>query len=315
MLKTEDLTFVVQGPVIYVNDVDVTIISLRSIAQHFLGSRIIFSTWIGQLISEDYSRICEIVLNNDPLSGFRDLNNKIYNNINRQLISTLNGLKKVETKYAIKVRSDILFENSSLLDYCNLYNKYDERFHFFKNRILVTNITTVNPYKRQKLPYHPCDWLYFGLIDDLFDLFDIPLFDEPEFSEWFLYHQKPYNMPFVDNKCRYSAENYIFSSFLRKKVNIRFEHLCDVSNDNLLLTEKYFANNLVVLHPKKLGIRGLKTDLGNEYFRYMYTTNDWMKLYNKYSNGNLNIPYFDREKMDYVMSILKRKLYNVFNIR
>jgi len=283
MLKTEDLTFVVQGPVIYVNDVDVTIISLRSIAQHFLGSRIIFSTWIGQLISEDYSRICEIVLNNDPLSGFRDLNNKIY--------------------------------NSSLLDYCNLYNKYDERFHFFKNRILVTNITTVNPYKRQKLPYHPCDWLYFGLIDDLFDLFDIPLFDEPEFSEWFLYHQKPYNMPFVDNKCRYSAENYIFSSFLRKKVNIRFEHLCDVSNDNLLLTEKYFANNLVVLHPKKLGIRGLKTDLGNEYFRYMYTTNDWMKLYNKYSNGNLNIPYFDREKMDYVMSILKRKLYNVFNIR
>lgn len=306
-MKYQDITFIVQGPVTFKNGTDLTLICLHSIENNFPNSKIIFSTWENQVLSTDYDSF-NIIRSIDPGSGYRDKKKSIFNNINRQIISTLNGINLVDTKYAVKVRSDIYFNNNALIKYNFKYDKYDLDYKFLKERVVVTNVTSINPKKKQKLPFHPCDWIYFGLKEDLESIFTIPLVSEPEFSNWFLNHKVPSSSPFHDNVARYSAENYIWSNFLRKFLEIKFENLADLSEGNIDLTEKSFANNLVIAHPEKLGIENLKTNLGLEYYQYTYTTNDWKKIYNKYANGRAKISLIDMEKISILKSLIMRKL-------
>ena len=306
-VKFSDITFVVQGPVTYSNNLDVTIICLKSIQKKFPGSPIIFSTWDNQNLNSDYDPF-KIIRNADPGSGFKDKNKTVLNNINRQIVSSLNGINQVETEYAVKVRSDIYFESNKILNYLNKYNCYDEDSHFLSNRVVVTNVTSINPRKKQKLPFHPCDWLYLGLKVDLTEIFSIPMFDEPQFSEWFLSRPVPSTSPFNDISARYAAESYIWFKFLKKFIKLDFDHLSDITKRNIELTERSFANNLTIVHPEKLGIRNLKTDLGLGYFQYCYSTDDWKRLYNKYANGDAIVPFFDIEKIKTIIFLIKRRV-------
>lgn len=306
-MKYQEITFVVQGPVTFKNNIDITLVCLKSIEHNYPNSKIIFSTWENQILSAEYNSF-KIIRNVDPGSGYRDKKKSIFNNINRQIISSLNGIKSVETKYAVKVRSDIYFTNNDLASYFSKYSNYDIDYKFLKERVVITNVTSINPKQKQKLPFHPCDWIYFGLKEDLECIFTIPFVKEPEFSDWFLTHKIPASSPFHDITARYSAENYIWSNFLRKFVKIEFENLADLSEVNIELTEKSFANNLVIVHPEKLGIENLKTNLGSAYFQYTYTTNDWKKIYNKYANGKAKVSLVDIEKISILIYRIKRKI-------
>ena len=306
-MEYQDITFVVQGPVTFKNNIDITLVCLKSIEKNYPHSKIIFSTWENQILNSEYD-LFKVIRNVDPGSGYRDKNKSIFNNINRQIISSLNGIRLVETKYAVKVRSDIYFNNNNLVSYISKYNNYDIDYKFLKERVIVTNVTSINPKKKQKLPFHPCDWIYFGLKEDLECIFTIPLVNEPEFSDWFLAHKIPASSPFNDITARYSAENYIWSNFLRKFVKIEFENLADLSDKNIELTDITFANNLIILSPKKLGILNLKTNLGKAYSQYTYSFNEWKKIYNKYAFGKEYVPIFDIEIFNTFLYRIKNKL-------
>jgi len=84
-------------------------------------------------------------------------------NINLQIVSSLNGLKKVNTEYAIKMRTDQLY------DYNSMMVMYD---FFIKNR--KDHLIFV-PGMYPHLLFHPRDHLFWGKTSDLIKLFDIPL--------------------------------------------------------------------------------------------------------------------------------------------
>ena len=103
-------------------------------------------------------------------------------NRNLQIATSYNGLKAVTTNYAIKIRSD---QKYSLICMENMYKFFIENkereLTFYedsskpKNSIITGGL--FSPFT-----FHPRDHIFFGHIEDLLDLFNIP-YETPNFTK------------------------------------------------------------------------------------------------------------------------------------
>ena len=243
-----ELTFVVQGPI----HPD-TGTNLKSIRRHYPRSNIILSTWEGADI--DGLEFDKLVLSKDP--GSNRLTQGLWNNVNRQIISTINGLRAVDTKSAVKTRTDLAITDAKLGRFTV------ENGTLFQQKVLALDLFFRNPLTSNRL-FHIGDIFHYGLTSDLIDLWDIPL-------------EGPYNpslrakilndIPFL---LRCAPEQYIWSSFLLKRgMNSRLEYAGDFSAEKYVLSEHSIAGNFVPINCKDLGIRVpdrlAKSDASNVY--------------------------------------------------
>lgn len=284
-INSSELSFVVQGPIYQ----DITDKVCKSIREYFPECEIVLSTWEGSSI--EGLKYDKVVFSKDPGSIQRVENQKILMNANRQYISSKNGIAVGSRKFIIKTRSDIVFKNNNLLERLEkltIYNQKDKEYSFLQNRIIVTNVTSVNPHKNLQMPFHLCDWFYAGLAEDIKNLFDIPLYPEEKYASWYATHPKPTNNT-SDSLARYAAESYIISEFVRKYKNINFEHSFDISSDNIEISERVIANNFMIYSNRQLGFYSLKNFYIQWYYIYqMYTFYDWICIYKKYSLNKQN---------------------------
>ena len=84
-------------------------------------------------------------------------------NVNLQICSSINGIKKSTTEYSIKMRTDQLYDRNSML---NMYEFFVENRE--QDRIFVPGLYP-------HLLFHPRDHLFWAKTKDLYTLFDIPL--------------------------------------------------------------------------------------------------------------------------------------------
>jgi len=284
-VDTEEISVVVQGPVIWNKDYyerGWTFEVLNRVRKFFPGAETILSTWKGQTV--DGLVFDLVIFNDDP----GPLNTKdSSNNLNRQIVSTLSGLKKVTRKYAMKLRTDTIFNNNCMISYFDSYPCRVEKWKIFKERVVTD--AALNPrHYLTPLPFQIPDWIHFGYTDDLLLLWDIPLAVKPN-SEKFM--------------C--SPEQYIWTSCIKKFGNIHFEHGRDNHKENIYLTELIVANNVVPLDRNQMGIEFVKfpgdkeksllnsrkrnkvvqvlDDFAQRTFNYNY--HQWHKLYEKYCCG------------------------------
>ena len=140
------------------------------IAEYYLNvqfiNNIIISCWENDCIETINHRI--IILKN------KDVDNPGSGNRNRQIKSSLEGLKLVKTEFSAKLRSDQKISSDSLLLMYNFYEKNKDReLHFYdniskpKNKICVAGIF-------RPFPLHPRDHIFWGNTADLIDIFTIP---------------------------------------------------------------------------------------------------------------------------------------------
>lgn len=186
------------------------------------------------------------------------------------------------------MRSDLVLKGNDFLRFFVQYNLlpfYDE-YRILKQRVVMT--TTCNPKRRYKFPFNASDWFYFGLTEDVIKIFDIPLLRNKIFKKG-----ESGEDSFVESP--YSAEQYIWFGFISKYVQIPFKHYMDISGENIELSEKYFANNTILLTARQAKIDWLKYP-GAAYAQIpclsnsgLYTFTDYKKMLNKYSNCNLLI--------------------------
>jgi hypothetical protein len=162
-------------------------------------NRIVISTW------NEWRDTCKKInhhnidiLINDDIDYAGDENR------NKQIVSSLNGLKACNSDYAIKIRSDMLWTESSMYEMKDFFHKY-------KNCNLKRIDESSKPLGRifsaglyDNFPFHPFDCIFWGYKGDLVDFFDIPLCNE----------QKAVN---YENQTR--AETYIASYYYA-----RFDH-------------------------------------------------------------------------------------------
>ena len=316
MINSKDISVIVQGPI----NKRETPKCLKSIREFLPDAEIIVSTWNEQDVSGlDYDIL---VLNDAPESVLIEKvkHRTIYNNLNRQLLSTQEGLKKANRKYAMKLRSDLILTNNSFLDYFDKFQQRTQKYNLFERKILTAalftrfNIKVNKQGKRQKMPFHISDWWFFGLREDLNKYFlDTPLVKEPEFTNYFsLEENKSKETPYGKAMFKFGPEQYFgYECFRRNFNDIYMEDAADYSDE---LMEKFrvcLVNNFIVLEFEQSGIylnkypysRNEKFS-GDQYID-LYNFHRYEVEYKKYCNSNYEITtpsqLFENEKRGYAL--------------
>jgi hypothetical protein len=299
-IDPKDISVVVQGPVIGKStdppNLRHTQRCLASVRTHLPGAEIVLSTWKNQdLAGLDYDVLVE---SDDPgaIAAGYIYNPKMMNNTNRLIASARAGLLAGNRKYALKFRSDNLFENAGFLKFNDQWPKRAEEWKIVKERVLTSTVFARDPNRQFPYPYHPSDFFFFGLKEDVLDMWDIPLANLQEIVDWFKERPRPEpDFPTEINQ-RYAPEQYIWCTFLRKHGDLDFEYQWDTGRGNIERSELTFANNLVLLTPKQLGIRWLKSKTRWQDWLTLYTHGDWERMYQRFCDPAYS-PGPDREKL------------------
>ncbi len=297
-IQDKDISVVIQGPISSSKnrfmDKGTTKNCIESVRKHLPSAMIILSTWEGEAAHNlEYDRL---ITNKDPGStSYQDKNGCLFNyNVNRQIISTLNGLNAVDTTYAIKLRTDNIITNKGFL---NLFEKLGDtpKESILTKRLVSSTWFARNPRSQIKYPFHPSDLFFFGLTKDLINLWDIPLSDLEEND---LYFKNREDIGGKADYSRYTPEQYIWVSFLKKNlISLHFEHYRDTSNDNIVISEKTLAQNLIIAEPEAIGIASPKhqklfSTLNLEERQHasssLYSFEEWLLLHNKYCDNKIH---------------------------
>lgn len=285
-INNKDITIIIQGStLVEYHGKRCIYYSVESVKRTLPGAKIIISTWEGENIPDDIV-VDKIIYNNDP--GFKTRNGKPNgkpNNVNRQIVSTLNGLKQTSTKYAMKLRSDFILTSKNFIKYFDIFQEFNKEYQIFEKRIICPMTGTRKPRaKNYNLPFHIADFATFGLTKDLVRLYDIPLVTDEEF-DWFLIHNEFKPDCYAVNK--YNAEQSIWINCLRKVgKDIKCQYSTHVNDEIAEQSDKFLVNNFYPVTYKKYGIKPLKKNLlpKNNIVMYTdyYTQTEWKKLYSKY---------------------------------
>lgn len=278
------ISVVVQGPVLKpvegLSGEGITHQCLKSIRKNFPGAEIILSTWRGEDIKGlPYDILIE---NEDPGAQICHERLPLLNNVNRQIVSTREGLKLASRPYAIKVRSDMLFTGTGFLEFFGRYPARCSEWTFLRERVINCSVFAKNPRRQFPFPYHPGDWFFFGHRDDLLAIWDIPLAPEREISKWYDVRDRPSVDLFPHLQSRYYPEQYVWLSFLKKHIEADIDYIWDCPEEKIEKSEKSFANNLIFLEPDRIGIRSLKYRLKLDDWAGVYSFGEWERLYRKY---------------------------------
>ncbi|WP_294611996.1 WavE lipopolysaccharide synthesis family protein [uncultured Gilliamella sp.] len=269
MIRTDEISVVVQGP-IYPNLTEHNLLSIRNFLPN---AEIILSTWHGSNVySLNYDKL---ILNDDP-GGFTHKCNQLKtNNINRLIVSSRNGIAAAKNKYVLKIRSDFILKGSSFLKFFDRYDLVEPDFVIFKHKILACSYFSRNP-RKVNLMFHPSDIAFFGLKDDLFNLFDIALMSKSD--EFYIKKDGKWDR-------KYAPEQYIFITFLQKNnKNVSCSNYEPASENNIMQTERYFTSNFIFLDWKLFNlIPPAKLNNFRKLDHFSCITHiEWKRLYYKY---------------------------------
>ncbi|MBB4634496.1 WavE lipopolysaccharide synthesis family protein [Longimicrobium terrae] len=284
-VRSGQISVVVQGPVMGAPDAPpaarLTQRCLQSVRRHLPDAEIVLSTWRGSDVSGLHF---DVLVESDDPGGPRCDDpahpgwGPVYYNADRQAVSTYQGLRAASRPYAMKLRSDMLLTGTGFLRYFGRYRARSPQWRLFRERVVVPNYFSRNPRNRLPYPFHPSDWFQFGLREDLLDLWNSPPLD-PSVPRWYEHRPHAPNDPEPWVMYRYTVEQWVWLSFLRRHGEVPFEHKCDDSPEALDLSDLAFANNLVVADRRALGIRFAKYPVSVQHAETLYTHREWQALY------------------------------------
>ena len=273
-IPNKEITFVLQGPII--QEKNVTKRSCESIKKYFPESKIILSTWKNS--NSNNLNFDEKIETEDPgANNYYYFNNyKILNNINRMITSSYNGLISVKTKYSIKLRSDMYLQSNNLLKLLGIVNT--SSCNYARKKIIIPSNMATNPDRELKLLFHPSDCFFAGLSEDLIDLFDIPLMNSEQMT--YFKNHKSQNFQKSPILARYTCEQYLFYSFIKKKINFNFENAFDYSEKNKSIHDKVFSDLFLMFRNTKIGVNGYKYPISffSSSLYIAYTENEFYKI-------------------------------------
>ncbi|WP_396146791.1 WavE lipopolysaccharide synthesis family protein [Flavobacterium sp.] len=283
-INLSDFSVVIQGPILGKPgepfEMQLTSHCIESVRNVLPGSEIIISTWVGSEVSHlDYDKV---VFSEDPGAiTYNDFELKdVFNNNNRQIVSTINGLNIATKKYSIKLRPDFVFENSNFIGFIGKY-EMSYRYKFFKNKIIVLTLSSRDPSKTPLL-FAISDLFQVGLTEDLKKLWSIPLQPEPYTTRAFTYEKQFLNDPFKNNqyKMKYSSEQYIWYSFAKlNNLDISLKYFCEIPINKIRNSIISIIDNFAIYNPEQLGI--IPPKRLQHSLNYMISNTRWFEMYNK----------------------------------
>jgi hypothetical protein len=253
-LKTfEQITVIVQGPVQALNgrkqEENITRKCLLSVRDWLPGAKVILSTWLNQDLNNlDYD---ELITSEDPGTNVRNFHSdgspQNYNN-NRQIVSTLAGLKRVITPYALKLRSDNYLTSNHFVDLQCTYPKRSDQQAIFEERVVVSNVFTRKYAKGFRVAHHLSDFFYFGLTKDLLAIWNLELLSDINQTEAQQINQKSGGYP-ID-----CTQMFWIKALQKYDSSVKLSGLLDGNKEQRRKSDLYYANNLVIGAPEDIGL-------------------------------------------------------------
>lgn len=296
-MEFREISVIVQG------DIDLRYIQtcLDSLQQYLPGAEIILSTWKKEKNKLKGLHYDFLVLSDDPGAVLLNKQGNTLNNVNRQIVSTQAGLNVVKRKYVFKFRSNMRLMGT---DFLNLFSQYAGHADLFEKKILIADYFTRNP-RVFPMPFHPSDWILFGLTSDVKKYYQIPLQTDAD-GLWFKTHEN-YEKVFRKVYARFTPEQYICLNFLRKYYNVHCRSYTDITNANIIATECFLARNMVIADTKKHGFEFMKYNPNRYYEKStILSFRDWIALCRHYAVQNHNKDQFSW--LYYKCCCLKRKV-------
>jgi len=274
-----DLTFCVQGQVsISLSGENQTEKLIESIFRFFPGSPVVFATWKNQragILQRQGLRIVEL---DDPGSLPREDGSTSPNNINRQIRSSKAALELATTRFAIKIRSDMIFKSNRLIRLLDrLPDTIQSPYSWFEKYVLVHDRLTLDPFGELPFPMHPADHIQAGLLIDLRRYWGMPEMSASDES-YFLDGKDGGLDASQGHIPRHRAESYFWKEAVRVFSGQDLHSLLTKEEDLALSTRDSFAHNLIPVNKRSLGIDSQKYSWGAELgiFTYAYVYADWL---------------------------------------
>ena len=135
-INSKDISVVVQGPIHKRR----TKKCLQSIRKNLPNAEIILSTWEDSNVDGlDY----DILILNKDVGGVlqsKFKSKKQFCNLNRMILSTNEGIKKVDRQYVLKLRTDAYINNTNFLNMFGTFPKRCDKYKLFDERILASTL-------------------------------------------------------------------------------------------------------------------------------------------------------------------------------
>ncbi len=247
-ISTDRISVVIQGAI---GGDDLPEQVVQSARRHLPGCEVILSTWDGE--RELSAPVDQRVESEDPGAPWQ-IHEEWPANTNRLLRSTVAGLKACSRPYALKLRTDTPLAGNEFLAEFQRYPERSSALRLLHDRIVVINFYCWNPELRPFGLFCVADTVNFGRTEDLLDVWERPLDEEPANSTWFESHPRPDPDPAPWAGFRYTPEQLLWLGFLRKHVQLPFEHFNDVTPTSELLSELSIANNVVIVERDQFGV-------------------------------------------------------------
>ena len=259
MNSGSDISVVVQGPVIGHPDgspeEQLTYRALVSARTVWPQCELILSTWKG---AETSHLPCDhLVISDDPGgTPFNDgeLKNR-FHNINRQIVSTRQGLALATRRFAVKLRSDCRLLRSPDLGLLSTGQRHAPSC-LLRQRVITLNLYTRHPLRRPVL-CHLSDLFQIGLLADLRTIWSAPLVEEPAFTRAVDPRRRPAIRPYPEHDflMRCSTEQYLVEQLIRRRhAHFFLKHQAAGGVRALFLWLRVLANNFSLLEPAEAGV-------------------------------------------------------------
>jgi hypothetical protein len=299
-LKSSDISFVVQGPVVSetASGVFSTTSVLESIRKHYPVAEIILSTWKGTDVAE--LTFDKVILSDDP-GGFT--HNGVLINNNRLIHSTKAGIAAATRKYLVKTRTDILINDNSLLQQLAGLRPLKGKYALFGHQVLSTVYYVRNPLVLN-LVFHGSDIFLAGFKEDVAALFDA----DAQPREFFIN---------ADESTRIVAEQYLLINAIWKKQNKKYDvkRWEQVSLQFFRLSEQYIFKNYKFLDVKEMGIAFPERLYAAFMHHANYKVEDARLLNHIYSKRSLIEPVIIKRLLAYWVKYYMPKSFGLSIIR
>lgn len=311
MVAAKDITFLVQGPIKIIGSTNLTEICVNSIKKYFPQSKVVFSTDYG--VDTSKLNVDESVFSEARIKALTENDTTGHlMSVNYQISSTKAGLNRVSTPFVVKLRSDMVFFNSNLIQILENrpLKRPNSRYVLTKSFVIILNWSTVNPRKFLKFPHHPSDHFYAGETVDVKGIWNVPEMPQ-EFMRWYEQREFPKNARHGENLPRYRAETWIWYNYIRTHINNKIENSYSTSDAIIDESLSFMCSNLLISSGNQIGVyessilkRGWKTQVK------MLTYYDWVFTARRCGIIIENI------KFDYasIKIIILRKFISFFNL-
>lgn len=242
-VDSRHISVVIQGPLYRAlapaRGIDACISAVR---RHLPHAEIIVSSWA----DENLSGIdADVVMTAADPGVLLDFNGNRHNT-NRQLVSTLAGIRAASRSHILKLRSDHLLTGSNIAMMGAYAPSVPLTARLLSHPITVTTLFIRNPAKVPLL-FHLSDLVQFGTLEDMLGFWDQELRHQEE-----VFAPSPYKNP-IGNFVGYSAmrmtpEQCLMLGFIRKRgYDISLQTPGEISPELVELSERLLSENFTVI--------------------------------------------------------------------